>query len=153
MYFSNGSCHFPSNLTTNGTITFHIDSLESPKDSSEANLKPLGALYVSGSFSANSTNDELPFPDLNPYYTNCLCAALLWSTLYPPLQKKKKQGEKEATREDLIPQIQKCVIVIAHGSLLNVIVRAGSQGSLRGNESCFQNPESLAVHLKRSQHC
>ena len=38
---------FSSNLTTNGTIIFHIDSFEGPKASLEANLKPLGAsLYV-----------------------------------------------------------------------------------------------------------
>lgn len=99
VHFYNGSCHFPSNLTTNGNNdTFHIDSTRESKDSSEANLKPLGSLFMClGHSLLIQQSDELPLLT-RPYYTNCLCAALLWITLYPPY-KKKTGGKRKPQRK------------------------------------------------------
>lgn len=63
---------------------------------------------MSGSFSTNSVNDGTPpFPWPRPtlYKLFIYSITLEYSVPYPP---QKNRGNKEAAREDLIPQIKMC---------------------------------------------
>ena len=44
-------------------------------------------------------------------------------------------------------------LLYSHGTLLNVMLQPGWEGSLRENHICICMTEPFAVHLKLSKHC